>query len=156
GIASVFGSVIGSFMLVIIRNGLNMVLLEFNVNVNSTYLTYVITGLIVVGAVLMDVIKNKNLEKVKTEKQTKKLKKITREKIEKLRLELDYLKSDKNISKEEKQQHLISYNQQIALIKQDFHNELPKAILEDKQLKEEAILKKQNKKDYKKMFKSGE
>ncbi|MEG1510089.1 MAG: hypothetical protein RR454_06550, partial [Clostridia bacterium] len=149
-------SVIGSFMLVIIRNGLNMVLLEFNVNVNSTYLTYVITGLIVVGAVLMDVIKNKNLEKVKTEKQTKKLKKITREKIEKLRLELDYLKSDKNISKEEKQQHLISYNQQIALIKQDFHNELPKAILEDKRLKEEAILKKQNKKDYKKMFKSGE
>lgn len=65
GIASVSGSVIGSAMLVVIRSGLNFVLAKFNLNVNSTYVTFVLTGIIVVVAVLMDVIKNKNANKVK-------------------------------------------------------------------------------------------
>ena len=60
GIASISGSVIGSLMLVVIRSGLNFVLAKFNLNLNSTYVTYVLTGIIVVVAVLMDVIKNKN------------------------------------------------------------------------------------------------
>ena len=72
GVASIAGSVIGNIMLVVIRSGLNMVLAKFNLNVNSTYATYVLTGIIVVVAVLMDVIKNKNAAKVKIEKKDKK------------------------------------------------------------------------------------
>ncbi len=71
GTASIAGSVIGNVMLVVIRSGLNFVLARFNLNVNSTYATYVITGIIVVVAVLMDVIKNKNAGKVKVEKPKK-------------------------------------------------------------------------------------
>ncbi|MBQ3021864.1 MAG: ABC transporter permease [Clostridia bacterium] len=74
GVASIAGSVIGNLMLVVIRSGLNMVLAKFNLNVNSTYATYVLTGIIVVVAVLMDVIKNKNAAKIKVEKQPKKKK----------------------------------------------------------------------------------
>ncbi len=65
GVASIAGSVIGSIMLVVIRSGLNFVLARFNLNLNSTYVTYVLTGIIVVVAVLMDVIKNKKANKVK-------------------------------------------------------------------------------------------
>ncbi len=72
GVASVSGSVIGSALLVVIRNGLNMVLAKFNLNLNSTYVTYVLTGIIVVVAVMMDVIKTKNQNRVKIDKNEKK------------------------------------------------------------------------------------
>jgi len=72
GIASVSGSVIGAALLVIIRNGLNMVLAKFNLNLNSTYVTYVLTGIIVVVAILMDILKTKNQNKIKVEKSSKK------------------------------------------------------------------------------------
>ncbi len=71
GVASISGSVIGAIMLVVIRSGLNFVLARFNLNLNSTYVTYVLTGIIVVVAVLMDVIKNKNATKVKIKKNKK-------------------------------------------------------------------------------------
>ena len=71
GVASVSGSVIGAALLVVIRNGLNMVLAKFNFDLNSTYVTYVLTGIIVVVAVLMDVFKTKNQNKVKVEKTEK-------------------------------------------------------------------------------------
>lgn len=67
GIASITGSVIGAMMLVVIRSGLNFVLAGFNVTVNATYVTYVLTGVIVVLAVLMDIIKTKNAAKVRIE-----------------------------------------------------------------------------------------
>ena len=72
GVASVSGSVIGAALLVVIRNGLNMVLAKFNLNLNSTYVTYVLTGVIVVVAVLMDIIKTNNQNKVKVETSAKK------------------------------------------------------------------------------------
>ena len=59
GVASVGGSVIGAAMLVVIRSGLNFVLAKYNVSVNSTYVTYVLTGIIVVFSVLIDILKNK-------------------------------------------------------------------------------------------------
>lgn len=71
GVASVSGSVIGAALLVVIRNGLNMVLAKFNFDLNSTYVTYVLTGIIVVVAVLMDILKTKNQNKVKVEKTEK-------------------------------------------------------------------------------------
>lgn len=63
GVASVGGSVTGALMLVVIRSGLNFVLALLNVNVNSTYVTYVLTGFIVVLAVLFDRFKEKITKK---------------------------------------------------------------------------------------------
>lgn len=68
GVASVSGSVIGAALLVVIRNGLNMVLSKLDLSLNSTYVTYVLTGIIVVVAILMDIIKTNNQNKVKIEK----------------------------------------------------------------------------------------
>ena len=67
GVASIAGSVLGSVLLVVIRSGLNFVLAKFNLNLNSTYVTFVLTGIIVVAAVLMDVIKTHNQNKVKVD-----------------------------------------------------------------------------------------
>ena len=73
GVASVTGSAIGSLMLVVIRSGLNFVLARFNINLNATYVTYVLTGIIVVVSVLMDVLKNRDEGRVRLDK--KKIKK---------------------------------------------------------------------------------
>ncbi len=59
GVASVTGSAIGAALLVVIRSGLNFVLAKFDLNLNSTYVTYVLTGMIVVAAVLADVLKSR-------------------------------------------------------------------------------------------------
>ena len=68
GVASVSGSVIGAALLVVIRSGLNMVLAKLGINLNSSYVTFVLTGVIVVVAILMDIIKTNNQNKVKIEK----------------------------------------------------------------------------------------
>lgn len=68
GVASVGGSVIGALMLVVIRSGLNFVLSLLNISVNSTYVTYVLTGVIVVASVLIDVLKVKGNNKIKKNK----------------------------------------------------------------------------------------
>ena len=68
GVASIGGSVTGALMLVVIRSGLNFVLALFNINVNSTYVTYVLTGVIVVLAVLFDKFKGKITKKVEISK----------------------------------------------------------------------------------------
>lgn len=54
GLANVPGCVIGSLMLVVIRSGLNFALARMNVSINSTFVTYVISGIIVVAAVMAD------------------------------------------------------------------------------------------------------
>ncbi|MBE6687123.1 MAG: ABC transporter permease [Ruminococcaceae bacterium] len=69
GVASVSGTVIGAALLVVIRNGLNMILAKFNLNLNSTYVTYVLTGIIVVVAVMMDVIKTGKRSKLRIRKR---------------------------------------------------------------------------------------
>ena len=71
GVASVTGSTIGAALLVVIRSGLNFVLAKFNLNLNSTYVPYVLTGIIVVVAVMMDVIKTKRQNKIKVNKAEK-------------------------------------------------------------------------------------
>ncbi|MEG1981256.1 MAG: ABC transporter permease [Clostridia bacterium] len=127
GVASISGSIIGSLMLVIIRNGLNFVLAKFSLNVNSTYVTFVLTGIIVVVAVLMDVIKNKNSTKFKAESEKKKLKKIYKIKYEELQVEKDYLVSNKWINKEEKNIKLGELNERIDKLKETLSSELAKA-----------------------------
>lgn len=64
GSASILGTILGSMILVIIRNGLNLALSSGSV-VSATNVTYAVTGVIVVGAVLLDVLKKKNAAKVK-------------------------------------------------------------------------------------------
>ncbi len=68
GVASVSGSVIGAFLLEVIRSGLNMVLARLGIKLNSEYVTFVLTGIIVVVAILMDIIKTNNQNKLKIKK----------------------------------------------------------------------------------------
>ncbi len=137
GVASIVGSVIGSLILVVIRNGLNLTLAKFNVSVNSTYLTFVITGIIVVVAVLLDVIKNKNLNKVKTEKKAKKFKEHTFAEIESLRKERDYIRSDKSLIPEDRKQKADELNAQIETLKKELAEKLPELKEEDRAFEEQ-------------------
>jgi len=73
GAASIAGTILGSMILVIIRNGLNLALSSGSV-VSATNVTYAVTGVIVVGAVMLDVIKKKNANKVKIPAAEKKAK----------------------------------------------------------------------------------
>ena len=74
GAASIIGSILGAMILVIIRQGLNLAM-SGGVGVSATNITYAVTGLIVVGAVMLDVIKKKNANKVKIEKVKEPVKK---------------------------------------------------------------------------------
>lgn len=95
GTASIAGTLLGSMILVIIRQGLNMALASGSV-VSATNITYAVTGVIVVGAVLLDVLKKKSAAKVKIETPIQKLKRETKEKIAALKTEQDYARSASN------------------------------------------------------------
>jgi len=66
GSATIIGSILGALILVIIRQGLNLAMAG-GVGVSATNVTYAVTGVIVVGAVMLDVLKKKNAAKVKIE-----------------------------------------------------------------------------------------
>ncbi len=72
GSASIIGSVLGSMILVIIRQGLNLAMNGGEVTVSATNITYAVTGVIVVGAVMLDVLKKKSAAKVKIPVETEK------------------------------------------------------------------------------------
>ncbi len=74
GSATIIGSILGALILVIIRQGLNLAMAS-GVGVSATNVTYAVTGVIVVGAVMLDVLKKKNASKVKFEKPAEKAKK---------------------------------------------------------------------------------
>lgn len=115
GTASIAGSVIGNIMLVVIRSGLNFVLARFDLNLNSTYVTYALTGLIVVAAVLMDVIKNKNAAKVKIETEKQVAKRNKKQALADLELEIDdVLASD--LAKAEKNEKVLQIETKIAAL----------------------------------------
>ena len=96
GAASVMGTIFGSIILVVIRQGLNIALMTFNINLSATFITYAVTGVIVVGAVLLDVLKKKAANKVKIETPAQKQKREIKERIAELRIEQDYALSAKN------------------------------------------------------------
>lgn len=115
GIASITGSVIGAMMLVVIRSGLNFVLAGFNVTVNATYVTYVLTGVIVVLAVLMDIIKTKNAARVRIETEAQKFKRTAKEHLAELQNEMDILTAKNNpASAAEKAQQIADLQKRIA------------------------------------------
>ena len=70
GSVSVGGSIIGMLMLTVIRSGLNFLLSKYNINVNSTYVTYAVTGIIIIASILIDINNKKNANSPK--KKTKK------------------------------------------------------------------------------------
>jgi len=74
GSATVIGSILGAMILVIIRQGLNLAMAS-GVGISATNITYAVTGVIVVGAVMLDVLKKKNANKVKIDKTAEKAKK---------------------------------------------------------------------------------
>lgn len=117
GVASVLGTVIGAIMLVVIRSGLNFVLARFNLNLNATYVTYVLTGLIVVGAVFMDVIKNNNANKVVLETPAKAVKRQYREKYEEIQFRLDEVYSDITLEDPEKKARIAALNHELTVLK---------------------------------------
>ena len=61
---TIIGTILGSLILVIIRQGLNLAMAG-GVGISATNITYAVTGIIVVGAVMLDVLKKKNAAKVK-------------------------------------------------------------------------------------------
>ncbi len=96
GAASIMGTVFGSLILVVIRQGLNIALTTFDINLSSTFITYAVTGIIVVGAVLLDVFKKKSANRVKIESEVQKKKRTIKEQIAALKVEQDYALSAKN------------------------------------------------------------
>ena len=136
GIASIAGSVIGSLILVIIRNGLNLAIATYSIPLSAEYLTYVITGIIVVIAVLMDVIKTKNMNKVRTESKAKKAKESYRQQLEGLRTERDYIRSDRKLSADERQRRMKETEEQIRSLQKEFQEQYPKLLAEDRAEKE--------------------
>ena len=64
GSASIVGTILGSMILVIIRQGLNLAM-SGGSSISATNITYAVTGVIVVGAVMLDVLKKKSAAKVK-------------------------------------------------------------------------------------------
>lgn len=65
GMANVWGTLIGAIMLVVVRSGLNFSLARLNISINSTYVTYVISGIIVVVAVLIERMRDGGIGKKK-------------------------------------------------------------------------------------------
>lgn len=126
GVASIAGSIIGSIMLVVIRSGLNYVLARFDLTVNATYVTYVLTGIIVVVAVLMDVIKNKNANKVKIETEADKYKRLYKEHNYELESQIDAAWVDGSLSDQERKNKIDALQKEIAANKVTFKTEYVK------------------------------
>ena len=99
-----------------IRSGLNFVLAKFNLNLNSTYVTFVLTGIIVVVAVLMDVLKNKRAAKVKIESEKDIAKRTRKQALADKEDEIDTILADKSLSKEEKIARVSAIEDEIAKI----------------------------------------
>lgn len=132
GIASVSGSIIGSMMLVVIRSGLNFVLAKFNLNVNATYVTYVLTGIIVVVAVLMDIIKNKNAARVKIYTPAQKLKHQYKERKKIIEYRMDEVLSDRSITPEQRNEAAAKLGRELEEAKSEYKLELDKLKAETK------------------------
>ena len=115
GFASIAGTIFGSLILVVIRQGLNFALIEFQSNLSATFITYAVTGVIVVGAVLLDVLKKKAASKVKIETAAEKQKREIKEKIYELNFEKDYALSAKN--NPEAAARVIKINEEIKNLK---------------------------------------
>lgn len=142
GIASIVGSVLGAMILVIIRQGLSMTLGTIGSNISATHITYAITGIIVVGAVLLDVIKTRRMNRVRIEGKADHAKRVAKEQIEALKIKKDYALSEK-IDKAEKQAKAAEIDREIAAIKENLAAELPALKQEDLMARQERARQKE-------------
>lgn len=126
GVASIAGTLIGAVMLVVIRSGLNFVLARFSLNLNATYVTYVLTGLIVVGAVFMDVIKSRNANKVTVRSRAQALKKEYADKIDEVENQLDRVYGDISLGEKDKKEKIDLLKNQIRELKSQKAEDLRK------------------------------
>ena len=140
GTASIMGTIFGAIILVVIRQGLSFTLLELNSTLTSSFITYAVTGIIVVGAVLLDVFKRKMAGKVKIEKPSEKLVRTTKEKIAELNLEKDYALSAKNNA--EAQARVKEIDAEITSLKNELKQRLPELKAADAKAAEEEKLRK--------------
>ena len=85
-------------------------------NVLSTYVTYVLTGIIVVVAVLMDVLKNKNAAKVRIDDEKTAAKKARKVAIANLENEINDVIANKELSIEEKNSAIKELEDQIKAL----------------------------------------
>ncbi len=129
GFASIVGTIFGAIILVVIRQGLNFMLVQFNSTLSPTFITYAVTGVIVVGAVLLDVIKRQSANRVKQEKKADKFKKNIKERISELNLEKDYALSAKDNA--EATQRLAEIEVEISQLKDELKAKLPSLKAED-------------------------
>lgn len=143
GVASVFGSFIGAILLVVLRFGLNNALSTFQVPVNATYITYAVTGIIVVLSVYMDILKTRASNKVKINDSAVKCKARFREVSEELRVKKDYILSDKKLSEQERTEKCLAIDSQIVELKRAYVEEYAKCKAADaesvKQMKESKM-----------------
>lgn len=126
GIASIVGTIFGAMILVVIRQGLNFTLALFDSGISSTFITYAVTGIIVVIAVLMDIMKSKAANKVKINDSAIKCKARYHEVVEEIRVKQDYILSDKKLTKEEKNKRYSELEEQISELKLVFADEYAK------------------------------
>lgn len=129
GFASIVGTIFGAIILVVIRQGLNFMLVQFNSTLSPTFITYAVTGVIVVGAVLLDVIKRQSANRVKQEKKADKFKQKIKERISELNLEKDYALSAEDNA--EATQRLAEIEVEISQLKDDLKAKLPSLKAED-------------------------
>lgn len=129
GFASIVGTIFGAIILVVIRQGLNFMLVQFNSTLSPTFITYAVTGVIVVGAVLLDVIKRQSANRVKQEKKADKFKKKIKERISELNLEKDYALSAEDNA--EAKQRLAEIEVEISQLKDELKAKLPSLKAED-------------------------
>lgn len=137
GFASVVGTIFGSIILVVIRQGLNLSLNVFNVPLSATFITYAVTGLIVVAAVLLDIYKKKAAARVKRETRVQKAIRVAKEKISLLKDEKDVELTKKNAAR------VGEINSEIASIRKELSDSLPGLREEDRKEAEENRRKKQ-------------
>lgn len=129
GFASIVGTIFGAIILVVIRQGLNFMLVQFNSTLSPTFITYAVTGVIVVGAVLLDVLKRQSANRVRQEKKAEKFARKIKERIAELNLEKDYALSAKGNAEADKRVKEI--DEEIASLKAELKNKLPALKAED-------------------------
>ena len=104
-------------------------LVQFNSTLSPTFITYAVTGVIVVGAVLLDVLKRQSANRVRQEKKAEKFARKTKERIAELNLEKDYALSAKGNAEADKRVKEI--DEEIASLKAELKNKLPALKAED-------------------------
>lgn len=139
GIASIVGSVIGALILVVLQSGLSTMIGTLGISINSNYLTFVVTGIIVVIAVLIDTMKNTNANKVKMELLASEYKKKMKERLLALYEQIDYTRCDKSLQPSERESKTVQLREEISSLKVEIQKEY--ARLHEEDLKKIAEIK---------------